>query len=240
MLKITKIKVRVEEKLVVDGMSLEIEPGEVVVLMGPNGSGKSSLAYAVCGHPKYVSEGKISLDGLRIDDKEPEKRALAGLFLAMQSPVAVPGLKVFSFLRQIYRNRHPEAKLSVAEFRQWLVSQANSLGLGEEFLERSLNDGFSGGERKKMEIMQMLVFGPKYVILDEIDSGLDVEALQKIAKTLASVAKKGKMGVLVITHYSRLLRYLPVDRVVVMKKGKIVIEGGREIVERIDKVGFDL
>lgn len=240
MLKIDNLRVKVEEKLVVDGVSLVVAAGEVVVLMGPNGSGKSSLAYAICGHPKYISEGKISLDGQQIDDKEPEERARAGLFLAMQSPVAVPGLKVFSFLRQIYRNQHPEVKMSVAEFRQWLASQANSLGLGEEFLERNLNDGFSGGERKKMEIMQMLVFGPKYVILDEIDSGLDVEALQKIAKTLATVAKGRKMGVLVITHYSRLLRYLPADRVLVMKKGQMVLEGGREIIEKIDKTGFDL
>jgi len=266
MLKINNIKVVVEEKPIIKGITLSIDSGEVVAVMGPNGSGKSTLAYALAGHPKYivkfqdtnskkqtVSKSKNSnlnhnygiwLDGDDLTKLSPDKRAEKGLFLASQYPVAIPGLTINSFLWQIFKKRSQSSevrgqkKMSVVEFRLWLEKLAKSLGIGPDLLKRGLNDGFSGGERKKIEILQMLVFNPKYVILDEIDSGLDVDALNVIAKTVAAEVKGKKMGVLVITHYNRILKYLKPDRVVVMEDGKIAMEGDGRLAEEIEEAGY--
>jgi len=241
MLKINNIKVVVEEKPIIKGITLSIDSGEVVALMGPNGSGKSTLAYALAGHPKYLIEGKMTLDGDDLTKLSPDKRAEKGLFLASQYPVAIPGLTINSFLWQVYKKRIPtedNKKISVIEFRNRLEKLAKSLGIGSDLLKRGLNDGFSGGERKKIEILQMLVFNPKYVILDEIDSGLDVDALNVIAKTVAAEVKNKKIGVLVITHYNRILKYLKPDRVVVMEDGKIVMEGDGKLAEEIEEAGY--
>jgi Fe-S cluster assembly ATP-binding protein len=167
----------------------------------------------------------------------PDERASQGLFLANQYPVAIPGLTVHSFLYQLYKKRN-QTKTSLLDFRKWVEQQAELLELKPELLKRGLNDGFSGGEKKKLEILQLLVFNPKYIILDEIDSGLDVDALVKIAKTVSRVAKERKIGVLVITHYNRILKYLPADRVVILKGGVIVREGGGDLAKEIEETGY--
>lgn len=244
MIKINNIKVSVENKEILRGVSLDINAGEVVVVMGKNGSGKSTMANTLMAHPKYIlDDGAIELDGEDITELSPDERANKGLFLASQYPMAVPGLTANSFLWQIYKKRTQfsdlsSQKVSILEFRKWIEEQAKLLDLDVELLKRGLNDGLSGGEKKKLEIMQMLVFGPKYIILDEIDSGLDVDALKKISTTIASVAKSKKIGVLVITHYNRILKYLVPDKVVVMEDGKIVKEGGAELANVIEEEGY--
>lgn len=236
MLLTRSLKVKVEGKEVVKGVDLVVERGEVVALMGPNGSGKSSLAFALMGHPSYEIEGGIKLDGEEIKEQPPDERARAGLFLAMQYPVAIPGVSVKEMLLGSIRERKVDK--SALELRKDIEKEAERLGIGDELLRRSINDGFSGGEKKKMEILQMRVLKPKYAILDETDSGLDIDALKTIAKSAAQMAKKENMGVLVITHYQRLLKYLKPDRVVILKGGKIVKEGGRELVLELEKNGY--
>lgn len=247
MLRIENLKVKVEEKQILNGLSLEIKPGEVHAVMGPNGSGKSTLAYTLAGHPKYeVESGKMYIDDKEIQEMSPDERANLGLFLAMQYPVAVPGLTAWSFLWQIYKNKNEknsksrENKVSVIEFRKWLEVQAESIGLDKDLLKRGLNDGFSGGEKKKLEILQMIVSNPKYLVLDEIDSGLDIDALKKIAQTVAVVAKKMKIGVLLITHYSRILKYIKADKIHIMREGRIVESGDKNLVKRIEKAGYEV
>jgi len=240
MLKIEKLNVSVDNKKILNGLSLEIKPGEVHAVMGPNGSGKSTLAYTLAGHPKYkVESGKIYIDKNEIQEMSPDERANLGLFLAMQYPVAVPGLTTFSFLWQIYKNRNKN-KTKVVEFRNWLRKQSEVLSLNSELLNRGLNDGFSGGEKKKLEILQMIVSSPKYIILDEIDSGLDVDALKKIAQTVAKIAKEMNIGVLLITHYSRILDYVKADWVHIMREGKMVESGGADLVIKIEKEGYEV
>ncbi len=240
MLEIVKLSSKIEEKQIIDNLSLAISPGEVVAIMGPNGSGKSTLANSLIGNPRYEVSGKIVVDGKRIDGMSVDERAREGIFLANQYPMAVTGLNSTSFLWQIYKKRNLNDKniSNVIEFRKWLEKQAELLGLNKDLLKRGLNDGFSGGEKKKLEILQMLVFNPKYVILDEIDSGLDVDALKKLAKTVAMVAKKMNIGVLVITHYNRILKYLVADRVVILNKGIIEREGGPELAVEVEDKGY--
>lgn len=240
MLQTNKLSVSVEGKPILADIDLELKAGEVVALMGPNGSGKSSLAYALAGHPKYtLDKGKIILDNKEINELTPNERAINGLFLANQAPVAIPGLGVKSFLWQIYKKFAGEKKMDLIKFRNWLDQEADKLQLKKELLERGLNDGFSGGERKKMEVLQMLVSKPKYIILDEIDSGLDVDALKTIALRVEKMVKEDKVGVLVITHYSRILNYLKADKVVIIEKGKVKEKGGMELVEKIEDKGFE-
>lgn len=238
-MKITNLKVNVEGKEILKGVDLEVKPGEVVAVMGPNGSGKSTLAFALAGHPKYEASGEMSLNGKSIMEMSPDERANEGLFLANQYPVAISGLTVNSFLYQLYKKRNPEGKgMKLIEFRTWIEKQAELLELNPDLLKRGLNDGFSGGEKKKLEILQLIVFNPRQVILDEIDSGLDVDALKRIAKTVALVSKERKIGVLVITHYNRILKYLVPDRVIVLKAGKIVRSGTGELAVEIEKDGY--
>lgn len=237
MIEIKNLVVKVDDKLILNGVDLTINSGEVVVIMGSNGSGKSTLAYAIAGHPKYEAEGEIEVDGVNLQEKSPDERAKMGIFLANQYPVAIFGLTVNSFLWQMYKKRVEKA-MTLVEFRKHVEELATALNLNLDLLKRSLNDGFSGGEKKKLEILQLLVFSPKYLILDEIDSGLDVDALRIIAETVAKVAKEKNMGVLVITHYNRILKYLKADKVVIMDKGKIVKTGTGELAEEIEVSGY--
>lgn len=254
MIKINNLHVSVEGQEILKGVDLVVRPGEVHAVMGKNGSGKSTLAFTLAGHPKYeikspkskslkVESGAIEIDGKIIDELAPNERAEMGLFLANQYPAAVPGLGSTSFLWQIYKKKNPSTGsgrvvTSIIEFRKWIEEQAKVLDLNLELLKRGLNDGFSGGEKKKMEILQMLVSNPKYVVLDEIDSGLDVEALKKIATTVAKVAKGLNIGVIIITHYSRLLKYIKVDRVHIMESGVIKKSGDSSLIEKIENTGF--
>jgi len=244
MIKISNLQVSVEEQGILKGVDMEIKPGEVHAVTGKNGSGKSTLAFTLAGHPKYkISEGKIEIDGKLVNELKPDERSEMGLFLANQYPAAVPGLGSMSFLWQIYKKKskaqNPKVKAqNIVEFRNWMAEQAKALDLNLDLLKRGLNDGFSGGEKKKMEVLQMLVSNPKYIVLDEIDSGLDVDALKKIATTVAKVAKAMNIGVIIITHYSRILKYIKVDKVHVMEAGVIKESGDSSLIEKIENSGF--
>jgi Fe-S cluster assembly ATP-binding protein len=235
-LEIKRLRVRIEGKEVIKGIDLRIEPGKVVALMGPNGSGKSSLAYALMGHPRYEVKGSVKIDGKDINELTPDERARQGLFLAFQYPVGIEGVSVRELLLGAMRERGE--KISALELRRKVEIEAKELGVEKELLSRSVNDGFSGGEKKKIEILQMRILQPKYAVLDETDSGLDIDALRVVAEGARMVVEKEKVGVLVITHYQRVLRYLRPDEVMVLRKGKIVRRGGEELVEELERKGY--
>lgn len=239
MLAVTKLKVRVEAKQILAGVNLKLNPGELVAVMGPNGSGKSTLAYTLAGHPGYaIAGGRINLNGKSITKLSPDKRAKMGLFLGFQYPVAVAGVDLQNLLRQSYMTISGK-KIAPFEFRDLLKEKIKVLGLAENFINRSVNDGFSGGEKKKSEILQLAVLRPKYAVLDEIDSGLDIDAVKIVAQAINQIRiDNPKIGLLLITHYQRILDYLTVDRVVVMKAGRIVKEGSYRLVSRLEKSGY--
>jgi Fe-S cluster assembly ATP-binding protein len=242
-LDIQNLQVSVNGKPILLGVDLVVKPGEVHAVMGPNGSGKSTLAYSLAGHPFYeITEGKVTLDNKDILEKAPDERANAGLFLAFQYPVEVSGVKVSHFLRLAYEARfagQPEKKFkSVLEFRKHLEKLADELQVNKELLRRGLNEGFSGGEKKRVEILQMAVLEPKFAILDETDSGLDVDAIKAVSAGVKKIIEKNNTGVIVITHYQRILKYLEPDFVHVMVKGKIVKSGGRDFAEELEREGF--
>lgn len=238
-LEIQDLHVRIGEKEIVKGITLTIEQGELHALMGPNGSGKSTLANVLMGHPKYeVTSGKILLDGEDITDMEADERAVRGLFLSFQYPVEITGVTVENFLRAAVNSVRNE-DLDVVEFDELLSSKMKDFGIAEDFKGRYLNEGFSGGEKKRMEILQMLMLNPSFAILDETDSGLDVDALRIVSIGINSMRDQ-KHGFLLITHYSRILEHVEPDRVHVMKAGKIVQSGGKELASRIEDKGYDV
>ena len=239
MLKITNLKVTVEEKEVINGLDIEVSNGEVLALMGPNGSGKSSLANTIIGNPKYqVVGGEIEFGGKNILDMTPDERAKEGIMIAFQYPASLPGITVREMLLVSLRLRGE--KTSAVDLKNLIKSEAEKLHIDESLLNRSLNEGFSGGEKKKFEILQMVVLKPKLLILDEIDSGLDIDALEIIANKVNDLVKDQKMSVLVITHYQRLLKYLKPNRVIVLKDGLKVDEGGNELVEKLENNGYKI
>jgi Fe-S cluster assembly ATP-binding protein len=227
------------------GVDLEVKPGEVHAIMGPNGSGKSTLAYTLAGHPFYEVEAgsQIELDQHNVLEFAPDQRAAAGLFLAFQYPVEVAGVKVQNFLRLAYNARFTAepSKLfpTVLAFRQHLQALAKELKVKPELLSRGLNEGFSGGEKKRVEILQMAVLEPKYAILDETDSGLDVDAMRAVAEGVKKIVEKHQTGVIVITHYQRILKYLQPDFVHVMKAGRIVQSGGKDLAAELEAKGYE-
>jgi len=237
MLEIKNLCVGCEGKMILTGVNMKVNNGEVHAIMGPNGSGKTTLAYVLMGHPKYkVIAGKIILDGEDITKLSPNERAKKGLFLSFQMPVEVPGVTITNFLRQAY-NALNERKLSLLEFRALLDEKCKELGLDNKFLNRYVNQGFSGGEKKKVEILQMLVLNPKIAVLDETDSGLDIDALKKISLGIKKFLTPEK-SVIVITHYKRILEYLNPDKVSVMIEGKIAMEGKEELVKSLEDKGY--
>ncbi len=239
MLAVNNLSAAVEGKPILFGVNLYLKPGELVAVMGPNGSGKSTLAYTLAGHPNYsVSGGQINLDGKLINKLGPDKRAKLGLFLGFQYPVSVAGVDLHNLLRQAYAGISGK-RLAPYEFREKLKTKIAALKLGEGFINRSVNDGFSGGEKKKSEILQLAVLRPKYAVLDEIDSGLDIDAVKVVAQAIKQIKRDNpKMAILLITHYQRILNYLPVDRVLVMKAGKIVEEGDSRLVAKLERHGY--
>lgn len=244
MLQIHDFHVAVEDKPIVRGVSLAIKPKEIHVIMGPNGSGKSTLAYALTGHPHYsVTGGTVTIDSVELSDKTPDERAKAGLFLAFQYPVAVEGVSVLQFLKTAYESIHgpisaDKSFKSLVMFRDHVLAMAKKLGLPADMLNRSINSGFSGGEKKRVEILQLLVLKPKYAILDETDSGLDIDSIKLAAKGVKQAVTQYHMGCLVITHYQRILKHLKPTHVHVMVAGKIVETGDATLVKRLEKQGY--
>ena len=238
-LKIENLHVAREGKAIVKGVTLEIPAGEVHALMGPNGSGKSSLANALMGHPKYdVTEGALLIDGENVIALAPDEKAKRGLFLSMQYPPEIPGVTVAHFLRVITTTAR-QKPISLAEFRVLLKEKMALLKIDPSFMQRSLNEGFSGGEKKRMEILQMALLEPKYAILDETDSGLDVDALKVVTDGITAVrAANPHMGILLITHYAPILAQLPPDKVHVLSEGQIVRSGGPELAHEIETGGY--
>ncbi len=226
-------------KPILHGVNLTIGDGEVHAIMGPNGSGKSTTAYALAGHPKYViTEGQIFLDGEDITDMTPDERAQAGLFLAMQYPVEVPGVSVSNFLRTAKTAIDGQAP-KLREWTKRVKEATESLKVDPEFVKRDLNVGFSGGEKKRTEVLQMELLEPKVAILDETDSGLDVDALRVVSEGVNRIHERTNNSVLLITHYSRILNYIKPDYVHVFANGQIVQTGGAELADQLEESGYD-
>ena len=241
-LEIKDLRVAVEAedgiKEILRGVNLTVNSGETHAIMGPNGSGKSTLAYSIAGHPKYtITGGTVHLDGKDILELSVDERAKAGLFLAMQYPVEVPGVSVTNFLRTAataIRGEAPKVRTWVNEVKDAM----KDLAIDSSFAERSVNEGFSGGEKKRHEILQLELLKPKIAILDETDSGLDVDALRIVSEGVNRAKEKNNLGVLLITHYTRILRYIKPDFVHVFAGGKIVEEGGPELAEKLEEKGY--
>ena len=225
-------------KEILRGVDLTIRSGETHAIMGPNGSGKSTLAYSIAGHPKYLITGRsVTLDGADVLEMSVDERAKAGLFLAMQYPVEVPGVSVSNFLRTAVtaiRGEAPKVRTWVGEVKAAMAS----LNIDTAFSERNVNEGFSGGEKKRHEILQMELLKPKIAILDETDSGLDVDALRIVSEGVNRVKANSELGVMLITHYTRILRYIKPDFVHVFANGKIVEEGGPELADKLEEKGY--
>ena len=236
-LEIEDLHVSIGGKEIVKGISLALRQGEVIALMGPNGSGKSTLASAVMGDPRCkVESGKILVNGEDITDLSPDKRAKKGIFLSFQYPEEITGVTLANFLRTSY-NSLRERHLGVMEFHKLLKEKMHDLQMDSQFTKRYLNEGFSGGEKKRTEILQMMVLEPKFAILDETDSGLDVDALRIVARGINAM-KGPHRGILIITHYHRILDYISPDKVFIMKDGKIVKSGGYDMAIEIEKKGY--
>jgi Fe-S cluster assembly ATP-binding protein len=237
-LEIQNLHVRTEEREILHGVDLVIKKGETHALMGPNGSGKSTLANTLMGNPTYeITEGRVLLDGEDITEADPDDRAKAGLFLAFQYPVSIPGVSVANFLRTAI-NAKREEPIKVKEFGQLLKKNMEVLRVEREFTSRYLNDGFSGGEKKRAEILQMAMLEPAYAVLDETDSGLDIDAL-RIVSDGVNALRGPNMGALIITHYPRILGYVRPDFVHIMLNGRIVQEGGPELADTLEDKGYD-
>jgi Fe-S cluster assembly ATP-binding protein len=237
-LEIRDLTVEVDGQEILKGVDLDVDQGRTYALMGPNGSGKSTLAYAVAGHPGYeVTNGTVTLDGEDILDLTPDERAQGGLFLAMQYPVEVPGVSLTNFLR-LALNQVTGEEVAVREFMGRLKDEMARLDMDESFLQRNVNEGFSGGEKKRFEIVQMALLRPRIAILDETDSGLDIDALKTVAEGVNHMVGPD-LGALVITHYTRILRYIQPDEVHVMVGGRIVRSGGAELAEELEEKGYE-
>ena len=240
-LEIKNLHVSAEDKQILKGLELEVSRGEIHALMGPNGSGKSTLANAIMGHPALeVSDGEIVFEGEEITESDPEERSRAGLFLAFQYPVAVPGVTVAKYLRMAinaHREARGEPQISLKDFRRETEAAMELVNIPREFSSRYVNDGFSGGEKKRLEILQLALLRPKIAVLDETDSGLDIDALRVVAEGVNKFAGP-EMGVLIITHYQRILHLVQPDFVHVMFDGRIVKQGGAELVGELEQKGY--
>jgi Fe-S cluster assembly ATP-binding protein len=242
-LEIKNLHVSAGDKPILRGVDLHVRAGEFHALMGPNGSGKSTLANVIMGHPNLeITDGQVLFDGEDITDADPDERSRAGLFMAFQYPVAIPGVTVAKYLRMVI-NAHREARgeeaISLKDFRKSVEAAMELTNVPREFSNRYLNDGFSGGEKKRMEILQLALMNPRLAVLDETDSGLDIDALNTVARGVNEVAKGSDMGVLIITHYQRILHMVIPQFVHIMLDGRIVKEGGAELVEQLEKRGYD-
>ncbi|MEK6543906.1 MAG: Fe-S cluster assembly ATPase SufC [Elusimicrobiota bacterium] len=238
LLEIKDLCVNIEGKEILKGLDLCVDAGQIHAIMGPNGSGKSTLAFVIAGHPKYqVTKGSITLDGQDVLAMHASKRARAGIFLAFQYPTAIPGVTVANFLRHALKAQGREVELK--DFRKRVKEQLQSLKIEESFMSRYVNDGFSGGEKKRLEILQLAILRPKIAVLDETDSGLDIDALKIVAAGINAFAQDKSTGTILITHYQRLLDFVKPQAVHILAYGSMVASGGWEIVERLEKDGYE-
>ena len=240
---IKNLHVSVDEKEILKGVSLTIQQGEIHAVMGPNGSGKSTLCHVLMGDSKYkITKGEVTLDGINILELNPEKRAHLGLFLSFQYPQEIPGISYGNFLRTT-KNAIRETKnlppLNIMQFDKFLKEKMKLLEMPADFKTRSVNEGFSGGEKKRAEILQMAVLEPRFAMLDETDSGLDIDALRIAAEGAEKIAKEQNMGVLLITHYQRILKYIQPDFVHIMMNGKIIKSGKTDLIETLEEKGYE-
>ena len=248
---IRDLHVEIDGKAILNGIELTVRSGEVHAIMGPNGSGKSTLALTIMGHPRYkVTRGDVRLDAQDVLKMTVDERARAGLFLAFQYPAAIPGVSVANFLRTAINARRAERGATAAanerkmtdiplmQFRKNLTEKLKLLEIDESFISRSVNDGFSGGEKKRLEMLQMHMFGPTFAVLDETDSGLDIDALKVVSKGIEAI-RSPQVGILLITHYERMLRYVTPDYVHVLVDGRVVRTGGRELAAELEAKGYD-
>jgi Fe-S cluster assembly ATP-binding protein len=245
-LKIVNLHVSVDDVSILRGVNLELRRGETHALMGPNGSGKSTLGLAIMGHPGYtITQGHIELNGEEIQELDPDQRARKGIFMAFQRPIAIPGVKMADFLRHATTNvRNPnrqegEDLLPMREFRKELRERMAQLRMDEQFARRYVNDGFSGGEMKRAEILQLAMLQPKFAILDETDSGLDADAVRLASQSIAEIGGQDQIGLLIITHHDKLLEHNPPDHTHVMVGGRIVESGGKELAQELHQHGYD-
>ena len=242
MLKIENLHATVADKPILNGLTLTVPTGEIHAIMGPNGSGKSTLAYVLGGRPGYeVTQGSVEYDGRDLFAMAPHERAAAGMFLGFQYPVEIPGVSYLQFLRESLnsqRRARGEAELSGAEFIRLAKAQAATLGMDSDMLKRPVNVGFSGGEKKRAEMVQMGIMAPRLAILDETDSGLDIDALKAVGAGINSIMRSPDKSVLLITHYQRLLDYVRPDKVHVLSKGRIVRSGGPELAHQLEREGY--
>jgi Fe-S cluster assembly ATP-binding protein len=244
---IKDLRVSIDDKPILKGLNLEVKLGEIHAIMGPNGSGKSTMAYALAGHPRYeVEGGEVWMDGINLLELAPDERARMGLFLAFQYPTAIPGISMANFLRTSVNAVRGEANngggknkgIPITEFRKLLTEKMDLLKMDKSFARRYLNEGFSGGEKKRAEILQMALLEPKIAILDETDSGLDIDALRVVSEGVNSLRSPNRAFV-IITHYQRILSYVKPDFVHVMFDGQIIESGGPELAERLEVEGYD-
>lgn len=245
MLTIENLRVETENKTVLQGINLRIKPGEMHAVMGPNGAGKTSLSLALAGHPAYRVKGppaggevRVKIGRTDLLKLKPEERARKGLFVAFQQPVEVTGVSLLSFLRTAYKALYPDRNIPLSEFKKVVISSLSQVGLPESFMSRGIHEGFSGGEKKRTEVAQLLVLKPKFAILDEIDSGLDIDSLKVVALAVSEAVKGYKMGILLITHYQRILYHLKPDVVHVLIDGKIRRSDGMALVRTIERQGY--
>ncbi len=244
LLKIQNLRASADGAQILNDVNIAIDCGETHAIMGPNGSGKSTLAHVIAGNPNYeITDGSM-IYGQRSADCDlmelsPDERACAGIFLAFQYPIAIPGVPVISLIRAAYNAQNPDDKLTIAKIRKLLEAEADKLHIDKSFIDRSVNEGFSGGEKKKLEMLQMITLKPKLIILDETDSGLDVDSLQIVSEAINRYKKDNTdVGILIITHYQRILRYIKPDHVHVMKDGRIVRSGDATLAEELEKTGY--
>lgn len=242
MLQVSKFAVRIKEngknKILLENVSFSIRAGEIVLLLGPNGAGKSSLANALMGYPEYKTSGEILIGKDHITNADMSKRAQTGLFLAHQNPPEIPGLKLIDFLSIAYQSTHPDSMIDIWSLYDELAKWTLELGLSKNFVDRNLNEGFSGGEKRKSEIIQMFLLKPKFAILDEIDSGVDIDSVKQIYKTLNNFVTDYKVGILIISHNPNILKYIKPNKVLLLKDRTIKRTGGIELATEIIKQGF--
>src|SRR3954453_9794394 len=241
-LEIKNLHVAVGDKQILKGLDLVVRPGEIHALMGPNGSGKSTLANAIMGHPTLeVTDGQILFDGEEITEAAPDERSRMGLFMAFQYPVSVPGVTITKYLRMVmnaHRAERGEEEVSLKDFRRTVEEAMALTNVPKDFASRYLNEGFSGGEKKRLEMLQLALQRPQVAVLDETDSGLDIDALNVVADAVNNVRGQDDLGVLIITHYQRILHLVPPTRVSIMFDGRIVKEGGPDLVEQLERRGY--